>query len=71
MWGMVLIVEEFYNLLRFLAGLFLTNSTRNCERTVSAMIIFGELHETANQVFKRLKPTNETKLAAADEYEQF
>lgn len=52
-WCMVLIAEEFYNLLRFLTGFFLADLTRNCERTVTAMIMFGELHETANQIFKR------------------
>ena len=54
LWGIVLLVEEFYNLLRFLGGFFLTDLTRNCERTVSAMIMFGQLHETVNQLFKRL-----------------
>jgi GT2 family glycosyltransferase len=62
LWCMVLVVEEFHNVLRFLAGFFLAKSTRNCDRVVSAMIMLGQLHETANQVFKRFKPMSERKL---------
>jgi glycosyltransferase involved in cell wall biosynthesis len=54
LWWMVLVAEEFYNVVRFLAGFVLRDSKRNCERTVSAMIMFGQLHETVNQAFKRL-----------------
>ena len=52
-WCMVLAVDEFYTVLRFLAGLAFRDSKRNCETTVNAMMRFGQLHETANQVFKR------------------
>ena len=53
LWCMVLVVDELSTVLRFLAGLILMDSKRNCEATVSAMMRFGELHETANQIFKR------------------
>ena len=53
LWCIVLVAEEFYNVLLFFAGVVLRDSKRNCERTVSAMIMFGQLHETANQAFKR------------------
>lgn len=55
LWCMVLVAEEFYNVLRLFAGIVLRDQTRNCERTVSAMIVFGELHETANQVLKNFR----------------
>jgi hypothetical protein len=55
---MVLVVDELYSALRFLAGFMITDSKRNCEATVSAMMRFGELHETANQVFKRFVARN-------------
>jgi hypothetical protein len=53
LWCLVLVADEVCAMLRFLAGFFVTDSRRNCDRTVSAMIMFGQLHETANQVFKR------------------
>jgi L-malate glycosyltransferase len=53
LWCMLLVTDEFYNISRFLSGFALGDSQRNCERTVSAMITFGQIHETANQVFKR------------------
>jgi hypothetical protein len=31
------------------------DSKRNCEATVNGMMRFGQLHETANQVFKTLQ----------------
>jgi glycosyltransferase involved in cell wall biosynthesis len=52
LWGIVLVADEFYAMLRFLTGFLLRDSRRNCERTVSAMIMFGQIHETANQVLK-------------------
>jgi len=61
LWYMVLVAEEFYNVLRLFAGIILRDPTRNCERAVSAMITFGELHETANQVFKHFKPKRREK----------
>ena len=61
LWCMVFIAEEFYNMVRFFTGIVLRDSTRNCERTVSAMILLGELHETANQVFKHFKPKRREK----------
>jgi L-malate glycosyltransferase len=54
LWCMLLIADWFYNVLRFLSGFVLSDSNRNCDRTVGAMIIFGQIHETANQVLKRL-----------------
>ena len=54
LWCMVLLADEFYTVLRFLVGFFLKDSRRNCEVTVSAMIRFGQLHETANRVLKHL-----------------
>jgi glycosyltransferase involved in cell wall biosynthesis len=56
LWGVALVADEFYAALRFLTGFFLRDSRRNCERTVSAMIMFGQLHETLNEVLKRFKP---------------
>ncbi len=53
LWCLILVADEVYAVLRFLAGFFVTDSRRNCDRTVSAMVMFGQLHETANQVFKR------------------
>jgi GT2 family glycosyltransferase len=55
LWCMVLVAKEFYNVLRLFAGIVLRDQTRNCERTVSAMIVFGEIHETANQVLKNFR----------------
>jgi GT2 family glycosyltransferase len=53
LWCMVLMVDELYTTLRFLAGFAITDSNRNCETTVDAMMRFGQIHETVNQVFKR------------------
>src|SRR5437667_2052967 len=39
LWCMVFIAEEFYNMVRFFTGIVLRDPTRNCERTVSAMIL--------------------------------
>jgi glycosyltransferase involved in cell wall biosynthesis len=61
LWCMVFIAEEFYTMVRFFTGIVLRDPTRNCERTVSAMIMLGELHETANQVFKHFKPKRREK----------
>jgi GT2 family glycosyltransferase len=61
LWCMVLVAEEFYNLLRLLACTILRDRTRNCERAVSAMITFGEIHETTNQFFKHFKANREKK----------
>ena len=44
-------------MLRLLAGSAITDTSRNCEATVNAMMRFGQIHETANQVFKRLLDT--------------
>jgi glycosyltransferase involved in cell wall biosynthesis len=54
LWAMVLAVDEVYTTLRCLVGFAITDTNRNCETTVSAMMRFGEIHETANQVFKSL-----------------
>lgn len=53
LWYMFLAVDECYTVLLFLTGLVFRDSKRNCEATVNAMMRFGRLHETANQVFKR------------------
>ena len=53
LWCMILLANEFYTVLRFLTGFALTDTSRNCDATVNAMMRFGQLHETANQVFKR------------------
>jgi hypothetical protein len=37
----------------FFDWLVFRDSRRNCEATVNAMMRFGQLHETANQVFER------------------
>ncbi len=58
LWCMLLVADELYTVLRFVAGFALTDTRRNCEATVSAMMRFGQLHETANQVFKRLLAKN-------------
>jgi glycosyltransferase involved in cell wall biosynthesis len=55
LWCMVLVADALYTALRFLTGLVLTDTRRNCELTVNAMIRFGQIHETANEVFKRFK----------------
>jgi glycosyltransferase involved in cell wall biosynthesis len=55
LWCIVLVAEEFYNVLRLFAGIVLSDPVRNCERTVSALITFGQLHETANQVMKHFR----------------
>ncbi len=55
LWCMVLVAEVFYNAVRFLTGFVLRDPKRNCDRTVSAMVIFGQLHETANKAFESLK----------------
>jgi glycosyltransferase involved in cell wall biosynthesis len=55
LWGIVLVADELYATLGFLTGFLLRNSRRNCERTVSAMIMFGQLHETANQIMKHFR----------------
>jgi hypothetical protein len=52
---MFLAVDECYTVLRFLTGLVFRDSRRNCEATVNAMMRFGQLHETANQVFRTLQ----------------
>ncbi len=52
LWCLVLAADELYAALRFLGGLFLSNSTRNCNATVNAMVRFGQLHESANQIMK-------------------
>jgi glycosyltransferase involved in cell wall biosynthesis len=49
-WGIFLVADACLNVLRFLTGFVLRDSKRNCERTVSAMITFGEIYETANQI---------------------
>jgi glycosyltransferase involved in cell wall biosynthesis len=56
LWCIVLVAEEVYNVGLFLSGFVLRDSKRNCERTVSAMIMFGQLHETANQASKAFWP---------------
>jgi len=61
LWCMVLVAQASYNVLRFLSGFVLRDPKRNCERTVSAMIIFGQIHETANQVFEHFKPKRREK----------
>jgi glycosyltransferase involved in cell wall biosynthesis len=58
LWCMVLVVDELYTVLRLLTGFVLTDTSRNCEATVNAMMRFGQIHETANQVFKRLLAKN-------------
>ena len=55
LWCMILVADYFYATVRFFVGSLLRDSRRNCEVTVSAMIRFGQLNETANQVLKRLK----------------
>jgi hypothetical protein len=55
---MVLAVDGFETVLRFLTGFVFRDSKRNCEVTVNAMVRFGQLHDTANQVFKRLLAKN-------------
>jgi glycosyltransferase involved in cell wall biosynthesis len=52
LWWMVLVVDELYTVLRFLAGFALTDTSRNCETTVNAMMRFGKIHETVNQILK-------------------
>jgi glycosyltransferase involved in cell wall biosynthesis len=52
LWCMVLVLDEFYTALRFLTGFAITDTNRNCETTVNAMMRFGQIHETVNQVFK-------------------
>jgi glycosyltransferase involved in cell wall biosynthesis len=52
LWCTILVVDEICAVLRFLSGFFLRDSRQNCDRTVSAMIMFGQIHETLNQVFK-------------------
>ena len=52
LWCTILVVDEICAVLRFLSGFFLMDSRRNCDRTVSAMIMFGQIHETVNQLFK-------------------
>ena len=52
LWCTILVVDEICAVLRFLSGFFLRDSRRNCDRTVSAMVMFGQIHETVNQVFK-------------------
>jgi hypothetical protein len=54
LWGIVLVLDEVYTTLCFLAGFAIKDTKRNCETTVAAMMRFGEIHETANQVFKRV-----------------
>jgi glucosyl-dolichyl phosphate glucuronosyltransferase len=61
LWCMVLAVDECYAALRFLGGLFLRNSMRNCNVTVNAMLRFGQLHETAYQLLKRFRPNQADK----------
>jgi glycosyltransferase involved in cell wall biosynthesis len=53
-WCTVLVADELYAMVRLLGGFILIDSKRNCEATVSAMMRFGEIHETVNQVFKRV-----------------
>ena len=55
LWCIVLVAEEFYNVLLLFAGIVLRDPTRNCEQTISALITFGQLHETANQVMKHFR----------------
>jgi GT2 family glycosyltransferase len=53
LWAMVLALDEVYTTLRFLVGFAIKDTNRNCETTVDAMMRFGQIHETVNQVFKR------------------
>jgi glycosyltransferase involved in cell wall biosynthesis len=55
LWCILLVAQSCYNVLRFLTGFVLQDPKRNCARTVSAMVEFGQLHETANQVFRYFK----------------
>ena len=52
LWCTIIVVDEIYDVLRFLSGFFLSDSRRDCDRTVSAMIMFGQIHETVNQVLR-------------------
>jgi len=54
LWTMALAAEEFYNVLRFFAGIVLSDPVRNCEHTVGAMIMLGQLHETVKPGFENL-----------------
>src|SRR5439155_6858572 len=63
LWGMVLAADELYAALRLFAGLFLRDSTRNCNTTVNAMVRFGQLHETVNQIVKHFS-ANQRKVKA-------
>jgi glycosyltransferase involved in cell wall biosynthesis len=55
LWSIALSADYLYTSLRFLVGCGLKDSRRNCEMTVKAMIRFGQLRETANQVFESFK----------------
>jgi glycosyltransferase involved in cell wall biosynthesis len=55
LWTITLAADYLYTSLRFLVGCGLKDSRRNCEMTVNAMMTFGQLRETANQVFERFK----------------
>jgi glycosyltransferase involved in cell wall biosynthesis len=55
LWTITLAADYLYTSLRFLVGSGLKDSRRNCEMTVNAMMRFGQLRETANQMFERFK----------------
>lgn len=55
MWCVAFAADELYAVLRFAGGLFLRDPRRNCNATVNAMVRFGQLHETARQLWRRLR----------------
>ena len=55
LWSITFAADYLYTSLRFLVGCGLKDSRRNCEMTVNAMMRFGQLRETASQVFERFK----------------
>jgi glycosyltransferase involved in cell wall biosynthesis len=55
LWTITLAADYLYTSLQFLVGCGLTDSRRNCEMTVNAMMRLGQLRETATQVFGRFK----------------
>lgn len=46
---------QLYTMLRFLAGLAFTDTSRNCETTVNAIMRFGNIHETVKADFELLE----------------
>jgi glycosyltransferase involved in cell wall biosynthesis len=65
LWCLVLVADYFYTTARFLIGTLFLDTKRNCEITCACMVRFGQLNETARQVFTGVRPNRRNQIVPA------